>query len=164
LRLDLEVELRDAPGQLTGVLELIGKYGGNIVTVVHDRSRLRSGRVPVRIAFDAPDDGIDPMLEAIRRAYRVLRLGGTRDSHVTAFLLIGHVIQNDLSRVTEQIFNAGAEVRRVRADITGREQPSAVLVDIAAGNERAIRDAMARVEALCREKGFVFLDSVEAPP
>ncbi|MHB8585895.1 MAG: hypothetical protein ACYDDF_08700 [Thermoplasmatota archaeon] len=160
MNLDVEVELRDAPGQLVGVLELIGRFGGNVITVVHDRSRIRSGRVPVRFVFEAPDEGTGPMLEEIRRTYRVLRVQGAKDTHLSAFVLIGHVIQDDLSKVTEAVFGAGAEVRRIRVDIAKRADPSAVLIDVAATSDRIVREALNRVRQLSAERGYVFLDAV----
>lgn len=160
MRLELEVELLDAPGQLTGVLETVGRFGGNIVTIVHDRSRLRNGRVPVVIHLEAPPEGMGPMLEAVRRDYRVLKAGGARDTVLGAFLLVGHVFQNDLAEVTEAVFGAGAEVRRVRGEVAGRDNPSAVLLDVAAGNDRQLGAALARVRDLARERRYVFLEAL----
>lgn len=158
--MEIEVELRDSPGQLSGVLETMGRYGGNIVTVVHDRTRLRNGRLPVFVTLDAAEEGVAPMLEALRRDYRVLRAGGARDTHLGAFLLIGHVIQNDLSEVTEAVFKAGAEVRRIRADVSGREAPSAVMVDLASGSEAGLAAALRRVREISGERGYTFVDAV----
>lgn len=160
MRLELEVELRDTPGQLMSVLETLGRYGANIVTIVHDRSRLRNGRLPVLLAFDAPPEGTNHLLEAIRAHFRVLRLSGATDTHLAAFLLIGHVIQDDLSHVTEAVFKGGAEVRRVRAEVAAREEPSAVLVDVAAATEAKLADALRRVRALSEERGYVLLEAL----
>lgn len=161
-RMELEVELRDSPGQLSGVLDTIGRYGGNIVTIVHDRSRMRNGRLPVLLVFEASEEGVSPMLEAIRRDYRVLRTSGAKDTHLGAFLLIGHVIQNDLKQVTEAVFQAGAEVRRVRADVSARDAPSSVMVDVAAASDGALRAALKRVREISGERGYTFVDEVGA--
>lgn len=161
-RMELEVELRDSPGQLSGVLDTLGRFGGNVVTIVHDRSRLRNGRVPVIVVLEAPEEGVAPMLEAVRREYRVLKASGATDTHLGAFLLIGHVIQNDLKQVTEAVFQGGAEVRRVRADVSAREAPSAVMVDVVAGSADALARALARVRDISRERGYIVVEEVGA--
>jgi len=44
------VELKDQPGQLLKVLEPISRYGGNIISILHQRDKMTPlKRIPVEI-------------------------------------------------------------------------------------------------------------------
>jgi ACT domain-containing protein len=46
--------LVDRPGQLLKALEPIAKYGGNIISIIHEREKITGGYVPVSLVVDFP--------------------------------------------------------------------------------------------------------------
>ena len=53
MRINLVLELLDAPGQLVKVLEPISTVGANLVTIIHKRDyKNDDGRVPVQLTLE----------------------------------------------------------------------------------------------------------------
>lgn len=158
--LDIQVELKDAPGQLGNVLAVVARYGGNIQSVHHEHGRQRGEWVPVRLKLEVLEEASEALVGALREEARVLNVSGNVRSIPYAFLVLGHVFQSQLTDLTDAIFAAGAEVRTVRAEVSGREQPSAVLVEIAAPDAGALARAQQGVAALAREKGLSYVGAL----
>ena len=60
MRLSMDLELQDIPGQLVLALEPFKKYKGNIIGVVHHRDRKTPmGKIPVRLIFEIEKSNID---------------------------------------------------------------------------------------------------------
>ena len=54
MKVGLTLGLVDKPGQLAKALEPIARYGGNIVSIIHERERVTGGYVPVSLVLDFP--------------------------------------------------------------------------------------------------------------
>ncbi|MHB8605902.1 MAG: ACT domain-containing protein [Thermoplasmatota archaeon] len=161
MKLDIQIELRDAPGQLQAALGVVARYGGNIQSVHHERGRQHGEWVPVRLRLECHDDAKKALLDALREEFRVVSVAGDEESIPFAFLLLGHVFQSQVADVTDAVFAAGAEVRGLRAEISGKESPSAVLVEIAARDAAALARAKDAVEALAKEKKLTYVAALE---
>lgn len=151
MRLEVEAELRDVPGELTRVLDVIRDHGGNVLRVVHRRDEARGDRVPVEIAVEIASEAGDPLVEALRDETQLLSSRGQALAHPFAFLLVGHVFEAGVRGVTDLLFERGCHVHAVEAAIRGRDRPSAVLVDVSADDEDTLTSALAAVEDLARE-------------
>ena len=92
MKLDLLLELRDSPGQLSAALGVIGRHGGNVVSVLHEHQKKKADFVPVRIVLDVPREGQQPLLRALADEWRLLSVSGATTSHSFAFLLLGHLL------------------------------------------------------------------------
>ncbi len=160
MKIDIQLELKDSPGQLGSALAIVARYGGNIQSVHHDHGRARNGWVPVRLALEISEEGADMLVAALREESRVLSVLGDVKTIPYAFLLLGHVFQSQISDVTDAVFATGAELRTVRAEVSGRDAPSAVLMEIAAATPEALAAAQARVAAIAREKGLVYVGAL----
>lgn len=162
MRLDALVELRDQPGQLSQVLGIIGRYGGNILSVQHERAKSRGGFVPVRVVLEASEDAGHAIVEALRKEMRVLSVSGEVATIPYAFLLLGHVFQAQITELTDAVFATGCEVRTVKAEISSREDPSAVLMEIAAPSHDTLQETRERLRSLAKSKGLVYVSTLEA--
>jgi len=54
VRIHLTLAVADRPGQLLKALEPIAKYGGNIISIIHERERTAGVYVPVSLVVDFP--------------------------------------------------------------------------------------------------------------
>lgn len=160
MKLDLLLELRDSPGQLSQALAVISRFGGNVASVLHEHGKRKGDWVPVRVVLDVPKEGVEPLVAALKAEARVLDVSGATASVPFAFLLLGHVFESHVHEVTDAVFAAGAEVRRFSAEITAREQPSAALVEIAAPTKETLADARRRVGELAARKGLVYVEAL----
>lgn len=160
MKLDILVELRDSPGQLSNALGTVSRFGGNVQSVLHEHGKKKGDWVPVRIVLEIPKENAEPLVAALKEESRVISVGGAVASLPFAFLLLGHVFESQVQEVTDAIFAAGAEVRRFSAEIASRESPSAALVEIAAATPEALRDARDRVRAIAANKGLAYVEAL----
>ena len=160
MKLDILVELRDSPGQLSNALGTISRFGGNVQSVLHEHGKKKGDWVPVRVVLDVPKENVDALVAGLKEECRVISVGGAVASLPFAFLLLGHVFESQVQEVTDAIFAAGAEVRRFSAEIASRESPSAALVEIAANSPDALREARERVSQIARAKGLTYVEAL----
>lgn len=160
MKLDVSLELRDSPGQLSAALATISRFGGNVQSVLHEHGRKKGDWVPVRVVVDVPKENADALLAGLKEEHRIISVSGALASLPFAFLLLGHVFESHVHEVTDAIFAAGAEVRSFKAEIESRESPSAALVEIAAHTPDALRDARERVAAIAKRKGLVYVEAL----
>lgn len=153
----LEVELRDTPGELSRLLETVGRHGGNVEGVVHRRGDAHGEWVPVELNITIPHDVAERMVEELRDRVRVLTWEGRAASHPLAFLLVGHVFQANIAEVTDALFEAGCRVHEVQADIRDQDEVSAVYFDATARDEDARAMALERVGELAGAKDLVLV-------
>jgi len=164
VKLDILVELRDSPGQLSQALATVSRFGGNVISVLHEHGKRRGDWVPVRIVLEIPKEGEEPLVNALKAESRVVSVGGASATIPFAFLLLGHVFESHVQEITDAVFAAGAEVRRFSAEIASREAPSAALVEIAAGNAETLQAARERVQEMARAKGLLMIEALGGAP
>ncbi len=158
------VELKDQPGQLVKALEPISRFGGNIVSVYHQRDKITPlKRIPVEITIQIDEKRVNDLIEAIRkngvivRSYNEVRLTAT-----TSLLLIGHIIHTDLGDTINRIDSTGfAEVVDVHISMPQLNQPSTAMVTISATNEDKLRMAIEILKEVCREKDIIVVEPLE---
>jgi ACT domain-containing protein len=160
LRLDVLLELRDSPGQLSAALATISRFGGNVLSVLHEHGKRKGDFVPVRIVLEAPREGHAPLVKALEEQWRVLSVSGATTTLPFAFLLLGHVFESQVKDLTDAAFQCGAEVRRFTAEIASRDRPSAALVEIAAPDRETLDATRARMRELAGAKGLTYVEAL----
>lgn len=160
MKLDILVELRDSPGQLSQTLATLSRFGGNVQSVLHEHGKKRGDWVPVRIVLDVPKDSVDALVRGLKEECRVLSVSGAVATLSHAFLLLGHVFESQVQEVTDAVFASGGEVRRFTAEISAREDPSAALVEIAASDDEVLAQARRRVREVAEAKGLVYVEAL----
>lgn len=157
MKMELDVELRDVPGQLSFVLDRVTEHGGNIESVVHHRQDARGEWVPVRIVFEVAPMRAHRLVEALKERVRVLSASGEKKGHPMAFLLVGHVFDNHIDDYLEGLYESGCRVHRVQAEVTGKSAPSAVFIDITGDDEAAVGRAVDTLERLSAERDILLV-------
>lgn len=160
MKLQLLLELLDSPGQLQAALGTISRYGGNIVSVLHEHGKRHGDFVPVRIILEAPREAHEPIVAGLRQTSRVLSVEGAATSLSFAFLLLGHVFESQVKDVTDAVFMAGGEVRRFTAEIASRDKPSAALVEVSAPDKAVLAEVRARVAEAAAAKGLSYVEAI----
>jgi ACT domain-containing protein len=110
----VRLELVDEPGELLRALEPIATRGGNLLSIFHERGSLTPrGRIPVEVAFEATPDGFATIVDGLREAdVAVVKAGSERYSEQLTVLLIGELVETDLSGTLSTLEG------RARASIT----------------------------------------------
>ena len=101
----VRLELDDEPGELLAALEPIADNGGNLLSIFHERGNLTPrGRIPVEVDLEATPERFETIVEALRAAgVNVIQAGQERYSEEVTILLVGHLVDTDLSDTLSQL-------------------------------------------------------------
>lgn len=161
MKLDFEVELPDAPGELSRVLETVASHGANVLSVLHRHELEINGRVPVAISVDVPEPDAIRLLDSLARSHRLLRVGREGGPSRTALLLVGHVFEADIKKILDAAFENHAEVNRVDARIASKNVPSAVLLTLTAKDDASLRGAVAQLRSRAAAAKISVIEQVQ---
>ncbi|WP_128477375.1 amino acid-binding protein [Halorussus pelagicus] len=98
-------ELEDEPGELLRALEPIAERGGNLLSVFHERGNVTPrGYIPVEVDLECPPDRFDAIVTELRETgVNVIQAGAERYGEEVTVLLVGDVIESDLSETLSSI-------------------------------------------------------------
>jgi ACT domain-containing protein len=101
----VRLELVDRPGELLRALEPIADHGGNLLSIFHERGNLTPrGHIPVEVDMEAPPDRFDEIVDALRaEGINVIQAGAEAYAEEVAVVLIGHLVETDLSDTLERV-------------------------------------------------------------
>ncbi|MFB6134479.1 MAG: amino acid-binding protein [Halanaeroarchaeum sp.] len=101
----VRLELTDEPGELLRALEPIASHGGNLLSIFHERGSLTPrGRIPVEIDLEATGHQFETIIDALRaQGVNIIQAGTERYGEEVTVLLVGHVIDTDLSDTIDRI-------------------------------------------------------------
>ncbi|WP_089768849.1 amino acid-binding protein [Halobellus clavatus] len=106
----IRLELADQPGQLLDALEPISANGGNLLSIFHERGNVTPrGRIPVEIDVEATPDRFDAIVAALRdEGVNVVQAGAEHYAEEVVVLLVGHLVDTDLSDTLRRIEDCSA--------------------------------------------------------
>ncbi|MFH0863347.1 MAG: hypothetical protein V1875_10030 [Candidatus Altiarchaeota archaeon] len=159
---EMVLGLRDVPGALVRALEPVSANGGNIVSVLHSRGK--GDLVDVNVSFKAKDDEtLNRILEAFKKEkveYREVKVEGHRYNRKKrlSFILVGHVIDQDLQDTIDQINKVGL-VRNIEVRMANPDEESAVLmtVNIDEGRMGRLNETL---QDVCKRKRIMLIRGV----
>ena len=101
----IRLELADEPGQLLAALEPISENGGNLLSIFHERGNVTPrGRIPVEVDVEATPDRFDGIVAALREeGVNVVQAGAEHYAEEVVVLLVGHIVDSDLSDSLKRI-------------------------------------------------------------
>ncbi|WP_430504695.1 amino acid-binding protein [Haloparvum sp. PAK95] len=153
----IRLELVDEPGQLLAALQPIADNGGNLLSIYHERGNLTPrGHIPVEVDVEATEERFDTIVEALREeGINVMQAGTERYVEELTLLLVGHIIDTDLSDTLQRIEEcASASVDDVSlTSPQGTEDVSSARLRLAI-REGESAAAVAAVRSVAEEKGI----------
>jgi ACT domain-containing protein len=161
----VRLELVDRPGELLRALEPIADHGGNLLSIFHERGNLTPrGHIPVEVDMEATPERFDAIVEALRdEGINVIQAGADRYGTELTVVLIGHVVDTDLSDTLQRIEDAsGASVRDLSlSSPDGNTGDSSARLRLAAqqGETEAV---LATVREVTGEKGLRVVEPLAA--
>ena len=151
----VRLELVDEPGELLGALEPIADNGGNLLSIFHERGNLTPrGHIPVEVDLEATQAQFDVIVDSLREAgVNVIQAGAERYSEELTVVLVGHLVETDLSDTLRRFHDCGGVSV---ADLSlsapaGTEGPSSARLRVVA-SEGQSDDALATIRAVAEEK------------
>jgi ACT domain-containing protein len=163
MRITMDLELKDIPGQLVKALEPISDAGGNIVSVVHHHEqRTNRGAIPLQVIFDM-EDGLGALKEKLEsRGIKVVRFNQVRLLEHKTVVLVGHIIHSDIRDTIEQIDSTGyAEVVDLAMSMPGISLKSSARIGINATGKGDMKNAVRLLRNIAREKDLLLIEPIE---
>jgi ACT domain-containing protein len=153
----VRLELVDEPGQLLAALRPIAENGGNLLSIFHERGNITPrGRIPVEVDLECPPDRFAGIVEALREeGINVIQAGAERYGEELSILLVGHLVDTDLSDTLDRI-ERSAEASLSDLSLSapeGTDQPSSARLRLATRPDQRA-EALSTVREVAAEKGL----------
>jgi ACT domain-containing protein len=164
MRLAMDLELQDIPGQLLLALQPFKDNKANIISVVHHRDRKTPrGMIPVRFVVEMDRSKIDTVKAQLKESgISVVRAGEDRFIEAVSVVLVGHVLDSDLGDTINRIDSTGfAEVMDLALTMTGVDEPSSAFLKIQATGKAEIQKALAVLREVGVEKKLLVIEPIE---
>jgi len=162
----VRLELVDEPGELLRALEPIADTGGNLLSIFHERGNLTPrGHIPVEVDIECAPGRFDEIVAALRaEGVNVIQAGAERYSEALTLVLVGHLVDTDLSDTLRRIEEcSAASVSDVSLDAPeGTDQLSSARIRLAAETGR-VDDALATVHEVAEEKDLRVIEPALGP-
>lgn len=151
----VRLELVDRPGELLRALEPIAENGGNLLSIFHERGNLTPrGNIPVEVDLEASPDQFETIVAALREAdISIIQAGAERYSEEVVVILVGHLVNTDLSNTLSRIqAAAGGSVQDFSlAAPDGEDGESSARLRVAAETGSS-EDVLAEIRSIAEEK------------
>lgn len=160
MKVEFEVELPDAPGQLQRVLGVIADHGGNVISVLHRHEKEVDGRLPVLFGIDIDEGDFVALLADVTAKHRLLRVNREGGPARAAVLLSGHVFEANIQALLHPVWSAGATVGRIDARINQEDAPSAVLVQLSADEPEPLQAGLEALRIAAKDAGLDIIETI----
>ena len=163
MKISMDIELQDIPGQLVLALKPVSDYGGNILSVLHQRDKKTpAGRIPVQLVVDIEERRLDILIEQLKeRGVSVVRMGKERLKESIVVLLIGHIVHSDIRETIDSIDCTGfAEVVELSLSMPGVDEESSASVTLSAVGKKELKEALNILERTGKKKGILVISPI----
>ncbi|MGV8174595.1 MAG: amino acid-binding protein [Methanothrix sp.] len=164
MRLSMDLELQDVPGQLLLALQPFRDNKANIISVVHHRDRKTPrGMIPVRFIVEVDRSKIETVKANLKESgISVVRSGEDRLVESVSVVLVGHVLDSDLGDTINRIDSTCyAEVMDLSLSMTGINEPSSAYLKIRATGKAEIQKALGILRDVGKEKKLLVIEPIE---
>ena len=157
------LELVDRPGELLRALEPVAEHGGNLLSISHERGNLTPrGHIPVEVDLEATPQQFDAIVEALRETdVTVIRAGAEQYTGEMTVVLVGHLVETDLSNTLSRIEDAtNGSVRDVSLSVPEASgEPSSARLRLATEAD-GTEAALAALREVTDQKGLCLVEPV----
>lgn len=165
MRVSMDLELQDIPGQLLLALKPISDFKGNLISVVHHHEKKTPrGTIPVQVQFEIKSDHLEDLVADLEeRGVRVVSIDEKRFLEHGAVILIGHIVHTDIQDTIDQIDNTGyAEVVDLNLSMPKINMPSSASLKIDAVSKKELQAVIDLLKYIAKEKDLLVIESVES--
>lgn len=151
----VRLELVDEPGELLRALEPIAEHGGNLLSIFHERGNVTPrGDIPVEVDVECTPARFDDVVDALRDAgINVIQAGQERYSEEVTVLVVGHLVDTDLSDTLDRIqeCNGTSVVDFSLSAPEGTDEVASARLRLAAETD-SVEAALSTVRSVAAEK------------
>ena len=161
MRIDLVLELLDAPGQLVKALEPISNYGANLVTVIHKRDyKNDNGNVPVQLTIEGEQENLKDIVNKYEEiGFSIIEMDGVFKKEKITTILFGHIVDQDLRDTMDKINDLeGISIVAFDIKLNGEEKSTALInIEADVGLKQKVFD---RIGQIAKEKELLVINEV----
>ena len=161
MRIDLVLELLDAPGQLVKALEPISNYGANLVTVIHKRDyKNDNGNVPVQLTIEGEQENLkDIVNKYVEIGFSIIEMDGVVKKEKITTILFCHIVDQDLRDTMDKINDLeGISIVAFDIKLNGEEKSTALInIEADVGLKQKVFD---RIGQIAKEKELLVINEV----
>lgn len=163
MRIELDLELKDTPGQLVRALEPISRLGGNIISIVHIREEAsKERRLPVKVIIDVENEALERIISELESDdIWVAKVGEARKKERITVMLIGHVVDTDLRDTIDRLNEIDdVMVADMALSMPHPDHETSALMDIEVGSTEKIKKTLKTLEEMAEEKQLTVIKSI----
>jgi len=163
MRVSMDLELKDIPGQLVLALKPVSEFKGNLISVVHHHEkRTPRGKIPVHLVFEIKSDHLDNIISLLEESgISVVSVDEKRYLEHGAVILIGHIVHTDIQDTIDKIDNTGyAEVVDLNLAMPRINRPSSASLKIDAVSKEYLSAAIELLKSIAREKDLLVIEPI----
>ncbi len=163
MRVSMDLELKDIPGQLVLALKPVSEFKGNLISVVHHHEkRTPRGKIPVHLVFEIKSDHLDNIISLLEESgISVVSVDEKRYLEHGAVILIGHIVHTDIQDTIDKIDNTGyAEVVDLNLAMPRINRPSSASLKIDAVSKEYLGAAIELLKSIARDKDLLVIEPI----
>ncbi|MCG7844004.1 MAG: hypothetical protein MIO90_01070 [Methanomassiliicoccales archaeon] len=160
MRVNVDLRLKDVPGQLIKALEPISLNEGNIVGVIHNHEQVTGGRISVNVTFEYRDQHSLDAIFAVwkERGVEVAKIGEIYRTYGAEYLLVGELNQATLRSLTESIEKMdGVETIDLQYSLSTSTASKSVLVLVNVRKKERLKDIDDLLQNGSRQNDFLLI-------
>jgi ACT domain-containing protein len=165
MKVGLDIVLKDVPGQLVLALGPISKFGGNIISIVHEREAVKGGRIPIRVNIEVEStEGLKKIIKELEKEdIWVSKAGEIKKKEKITFVIIGHIVDTDLRDTIDRMHEIqGVIVADVDLAMPDPDKESSAILGIEVSGKKKAKAAMEKLDGIAKEKKLIVIKSLEA--
>ncbi|WP_407356816.1 amino acid-binding protein [Methanolobus sp. WCC5] len=165
MRVSMDIELKDIPGQLLLALRPVSEFKGNLISVVHHHEkRTPRGTIPVQVVFETKPDNLSQIISSLEESgIGIVRIDEKRYFEHGAVLLIGHIVHTDIQDTIDTIDNTGyAEVVDLNLSMPKIKMPSSASLKIDAVSKEHLTQAIDILKDIAKKKDLLVIEPIKS--
>jgi ACT domain-containing protein len=159
MRVNVDIQLKDIPGQLIGALEPISKNDGNIRGVVHRHDMVSGGKIAINLTFEVGNQkALDKILaEWKEKDVDVLKIDHLFETFKLDYVIVGELPPAEVKKIIEGIQAIGdVESIDIRYSVSGSKDKAA-LISGKVRNKDVIKKANKFINERAKRGGYVVI-------
>ncbi len=160
MRISMDIELKDVPGQMLLALQPLSECKANLITVLHHhQKRTPRKTVSVQLVLETKPENIEIIKAKLEEnGIRIIRVGEHRFRESIHAVLIGHVIHTGIQDTIDEIDKTGfAEVVDLSLSMPGINLLSSTLIKIDAVSKEDLQKALKILKEISTKKDLLMI-------
>ncbi len=165
MRVSMDIELKDVPGQLLVALKPISDLRGNLKSIVHHHEEKGPrATIPVQVVFEVEPENLDKIISRLEESgVGVSRVDEKRFQEHGAVILIGHIVHTDIQDTIDTIDKTGfAEVVDISLSMPHINQCSSASMKIDAVEKEDLEKAISLLRDVAQKKDLLVIEPINS--